>query len=511
MSHHWRSQPWLLRSVAVLLGASLVFSYAPFGYAWWVPLVLLALLWLSAEQSPRWAWRIGFYFGLGWFGAGLSWIYVSIDRFGGLPVVASVALLLLLFSYLSLFPALALALWRWLAQRLGGAALGVLPLCWLLAEWLRGTLFTGFPWLDLGYTQTDSHLGWYAAWLGVSGITLVLWLLASCLYSMLWQRQRAAGLAAIALLSAPFALAQLQPLQARDEQLQVLLVQGNIDQSIKWQPEQHWPTLLRYLELSEPQYASHDIIIWPEAAVTMPEPYTTDVLSNIHRSAAAAEIALITGIIDLSATRYYNSMIVLGQDGADGVTQDYFHGHANRYRKHQLLPIGEFVPLEHWLRPLAPLFDLPMSSFARGDLVQPNLAAAGYQLLPAICYEIAFPQQLRANFTATTDLILTVSNDTWFGRSHGPAQHMQIARMRALELGRPLLRATNSGLTAVVDAYGQTLAQAPDFETTTLSVRVPLVQGTTWFVRYGSWPLWCFASLIALLSIFHVVKRRQNQ
>ncbi|RUO49553.1 apolipoprotein N-acyltransferase [Pseudidiomarina donghaiensis] len=509
------------RLAALLLGGSLIFSYAPFQQAWLVLPVLVGLLWLTRHASPGAAWRIGYYFGLGWFSAGLSWIYVSIDQFGGLPVPASVGVLAALFLYLSLFPALALYLWKYTERWLGSAAIAMLPLTWLIAESLRGWLFTGFPWLELGYTQTDSWLGNYAPWLGGSGITTVLWAIAICLVVWAQQRQKRFGLTAFVLLVVPFALPWLSPIHNTGEQARVLLVQGNIEQSIKWNPDQHWQSLMTYLDLSRPHYDSHDIIVWPESAVTMPEPYTDDVLTNIHNALVATDTTLITGIIDYQNREYFNTMIVLGQDAPHNIIEPYAHGHTNRYQKHQLLPIGEFVPFEDLLRPLAPLFDLPMSSFSRGDYQQANLRANGFQLAGAICYEIAFPEQVRDNVQTSTDYILTVSNDTWFGASHGPAQHMQIARMRALELGRPLLRATNNGISAVVDAFGNELGRAPQFTATALSTKVDVVTGQTLYHKIGSLGAWLFAGFIALIGLllrlasyfpnFGVVKRKQNQ
>lgn len=509
------------RIAALLLGGSLIFSYAPFQQAWLVLPVLLALLWLLRDASPSVAWRTGFYFGLGWFSTGLSWIYVSIDRFGGLPVPASIAVLAVLFLYLALYPALALWLWKLSERWLGRAAIALLPLTWLLAESLRGWLLTGFPWLELGYTQTDSWLGNYAPWLGGTGITVILWCIAITLFVGIERRQKRFGILALSLLTLPFVLPALSTLEKTDEQARVLLVQGNIEQSIKWNPDQHWQSLMTYLDLSRPHYASHDIIVWPESAVTMPEPYTDDVLSNIHRALLETNTSLITGIIDYRDRQYFNTMIVLGQDAPEFTVEPYFHGHTNRYQKHQLLPIGEFVPFEDLLRPLAPLFDLPMSSFSRGDYQQANLRASGFQLAGAICYEIAFPEQVRDNVLATTDYILTVSNDTWFGASHGPAQHMQIARMRALELGRPLLRATNNGISAVVDAHGKELGRAPQFTATALSKHVPLVRGQTLYHHIGASGTWLLAVFIALIGVllrfapyfpnFRMVKRNQNQ
>ncbi len=501
----------LMRLGCCMLGLLMVFSYAPFGQAW-LPLPIFAILiWLMHEQSPRTAWRLGYYFGLGWFAAGLSWIYVSIDTFGGLHPIATVGLLLLLFLYLSLFPALAFYLWRWLSTRVHASAYWALPLTWLVAESLRGWLLTGFPWLELGYTQTDTWLASYAAWLGGSGITVVLLTLA--LLSVQWLKHRTwhAPTLMAGLLLVPIALPHLTALSRSSDSATIGLVQGNIQQSTKWDPDQHWPTLSRYLDLSRPLLPNHDVVIWPESAITMPEPYTDDVLAAIDQEMNSSGTAFITGIIDIQNDRYFNSVIALGQDGAQGITEGYHHGHGNRYQKHQLLPIGEFVPFGDLLRPLAPLFNLPMSSFTRGPATQAPLQAHGWHFTTAICYEIAFPSHVRANFTGDTDFILTVSNDTWFGRSHGPAQHMQIARMRAIELGRPLIRSTNSGITAMVDEHGQWLARAEQFESTALSAEVPLVSGITPYYLWGAYGAWVFAVLIAFLGVLPIVNRRQNQ
>lgn len=503
-----RWQAALSRLVCLALGATLVFSYAPFDQAWLPFLVLPALLWLVKDKKPSNAWKLGYFFGLGWFAAGLSWIYVSIDTFGGLHPIASVAILLLLFGYLSLFPALALFTWRWLSVRFGRLGYWSLPLVWLASEALRGWLLTGFPWLDLGYTQTDTWLAGYASWFGGTGVTVVLIAIALLTVTAIEQRHWRAAAVITGFLLMPLVLNQLTAISRTGEVAKVALVQGNISQSIKWDPDQHWPNLNLYLDLTRLVYHDHDVVIWPESAVTMPEPYTDDILAIVQNEMAKTETGLITGIIDIAGDNYYNSVIALGQDGALGVEEEYHHGHRNRFQKHQLLPIGEFVPFGDLLRPLAPLFNLPMSSFSRGDYVQAPLRAKGWEFSTAICYEIAFPQQVWANFTSGTDFLLTVSNDTWFGRSHGPAQHMQIARMRAIELGRPLLRSTNSGITAIADEHGRYLARAKQFEATTLSAEVPLVQGLTPFALWGGYGAWILALLILFGGALPVVIRR---
>ncbi|OIM99830.1 apolipoprotein N-acyltransferase [Idiomarina sp. MD25a] len=508
---------WLRHIVLMLLGASLTFAYSPFTLSF-LPLVVLPCVVLIINPlNPKQAFRAGFFFGLGWLGAGLSWILVSIDTYGGMPLIADIAVLALLIIYLSLFPALAFYGWRKLSHKTPYAYFS-LVLFWFVCEWLRGWLFTGFPWLQLGYTQTDAWLGGLASSIGQQGITAVLWFIALSIGAALkgsLQNRIYTALLLLIFLTASYLLPQLQPLHRTGDTTSVMLVQGNISQSLKWQADQQWPNMLRYLDLTRPNY-QHDIIVWPESAITALEPYADDVLSTIDQSAAMNGAALISGIIDYQITRdeFYNTMIVLGDEsGMDGFDTPYQYGSSNRYQKHHLLPIGEFVPFEDLLRPVAPLFNLPMSSFQRGEYTQPNLLANGHRLAAAICYEIVFSDQVRANVNNNTDYLITVSNDTWFGDSHGPWQHMQIARMRAMELGRPLIRSTNNGVSGMADEFGRIIAIAPQFKATTVSAELPVVRGTTWFQRLGNWPACLLAglSLLPLIRLFNRADRGQSQ
>ncbi len=263
--------------------------------------------------------------------------------------------------------------------------------------------------------------------------------------------------------------------------------------------------MLKYLDLSRLNYDA-DIIIWPESAIPAMEPAVQDYLSTVNRSALLNDSAIVTGIINYNfeTKQYFNSLIVLGKKHLDD-EQGYFYNHSNRYSKHHLLPIGEFVPFQELLRPIAPLFNLPMSSFSRGNYQQNNLIAKEFSLLPLLCFEIAFPHQLAANLTNNTDLLLTVSNDAWFGGSHGPHQHMEIARMRALEFGRPLLRTTNNGITAVVDHKGSFIERIPQFEEGVLTTEVPIVEEYT---PYSQWPrLILLLMILAPIVIINVLKR----
>ncbi len=501
----------LSAALAFLAGASTSLAFAP--YALWpiYPLAIAFTLLLGREHGPKAAFWHWLSFGFGAFVFGISWVHVSIDQFGGLPLPVSLSLMGLLALYLALYPALAGALYA----RLKGASpvfnlLGLFPALWILTEFLRGWMLTGFPWLWAGYSQTDGPLLPLAQVIGVQGIGFGVLIVAGALV-LLAQRRIVPLLVLLPVLALSVWGAMLSsPIERSGESVKVALVQGNVPQSMKWEREQLWPTMVKYLDLSRP-HLDADIILWPEAAIPAPEFMVQEFLDNANRVANLNDSAIITGIISRQNERWYNSLIVLGNHNAKQQdSPDYLSGSGNEFRKHHLLPIGEFVPLESLLRPLAPFFNLPMSSFNRGDYQQPNLKAAGFSFAPAICYEIAFPEQLRANFSANTDMLLTVSNDAWFGASNGPLQHMEIARMRSAELGRPLIRATNNGVTAVVDEKGQVTHLLPQFETAVLSAEVPLVKGITLFAKFGHLPLQLLCGLLLLLALIPALLRRRS-
>ncbi|MFT5163901.1 MAG: apolipoprotein N-acyltransferase [Alteromonadaceae bacterium] len=498
--------------IILLAGLLNTFAYAPHNIPF-IPFITLTVLLLelslaSHNKAPKAAAISAYLYGLGWFGAGISWIHVSIDQFGGLPIIGSLALMGILIAYLALFPALCAGLlikytpssrYWWLA----------FPAFWLFSEWLRSELLTGFPWLSLGYTQISTPLAGFAPVIGEVGITFIIGMIAVLLAQLLQRRYikaSIAGLVLIALLSN--ALHWAQWVRPTGEIKTVALVQGNIKQEMRWAPENDGPTLLKYRDLTRPHYDA-DLVIWPEAAIPKLEPASSNDLRNIDTALAMNSTALISGIIDYNfeSRDIYNTLIVLGLRNENDNKGQYHYPHANRYNKHHLLPIGEFVPFEDLLRPLAPIFDLPMSSFSRGDIKQTNLRANGLNVVPAICFEIIFPRQVRQNITDNSDFILTVSNDAWFGDSAGPFQHLQIAQMRALEFGRPLLRATNNGVTAITDEKGNIIAQLPQFTVGVLKSQVKLVSGLTPYQRFGDWPLGGL-SLLGLI-ILQVIRRRE--
>jgi apolipoprotein N-acyltransferase len=485
---------------ALFGGGLLTLAYSPFEF-WPIAFIAIALGFFATEQpSFKLRFRYGWLFGFSWFGFGISWVHVSIAEFGGLPLIFSVLLMALLCGYLAIYPALAFAL----GGQLGRTALSrafATAATFIVFEWLRGTLLTGFPWLSFGYTQTDSPLNVLAPWIGEMGLTFVCVLIAGLLFAT-WKSKHitVAAISVVALTLALGFATYTSHTTHSDKVVRTLLVQGNIQQSLKWEPEHFWPTMQLYRDMTRVKWHDADLVVWPEAAIPEIEENAIPYLEYIDKAAAFNQTAVITGIPDyqFDTGNVFNTLIVLGKREHDDTIGRYVYLSKNRYQKHQLLPIGEFVPFEDWLRPIAPLFNLVMSSFTRGEAVQPNLKANGLNVLPAICYEIAFAELVRGNFTEQSDLLFTVSNDAWFGDSHGPHQHMQIARMRALELQRPLIRVTNNGITGVYDPITHQQTVLPQFVTDSLITPVKLIHGYSFFSQYGALPTWLVSALLLL-------------
>ncbi len=512
----------------LLAGGLSSFAFAPFNQFWLVYLLFPLLISSCFLATPKAAVRHAFSFSLGWFGSGISWIFVSLDQYGEVPVAGSIAMIAALAAYLAIYFTAAIGFSRYLGQYTR-FAIFTLPASWVLFEWLRSFVLTGFPWLSIGYSQIDSPLASLAPYIGEVGISFVL-ILLSCLISVavfpellthnkdsakdeaasdrrqdvlqnsrLTRRHKTLVATVFVLLVSWLLPTPEYPNGPKNsKQVKLTLVQGNVAQENRWDPDYLWPVMLKYQDLSRPLYADSDIVIWPEAAVPAVEPAAQDYLNNLDKAAAYNNTAVVTGIINYQyyAKAYYNSVIVVGnRDGNPGDSGHYQYGHNNRYNKHHLLPIGEFIPFEDWLRGVAPIFDLPFSSFTRGDFVQPDLVANGFHMTTALCYEIVFPRQIRANLKADTDFILTLSNDAWFGASHGPHQHLEIAQMRALEMGLPVVRVTNNGITAVINHLGQIQAIAPQFSEQVLQYELDLITYPTLYREHGD-------TIVYWLSLF---------
>jgi apolipoprotein N-acyltransferase len=501
MPSHWQkmlnSQPFAYTSL-LLAGALMPLSLAPF-LLWPIAIVCMMVLFAGLQnQSPLQALLRAAVFGFGLFAAGVSWVYVSMYNFGGVSMLfaaGGTALFCLLLAILFALPFTFSAL---IPQRPLFWLLGW-PALWVVSEWFRSWIFTGFPWLYAGYSHTDT---WLNGWAPIGGVLLLSYFtaLTAAVSMQVVQRRLCpatifSSLLVITVFVSGLTLQKKNWTEPTSEQLSVALIQPNIEQQDKWSPANRSKILKKLLKLTEDHWGA-DIIIWPEGA--LPALYTQieQYLGDVDGLAKSYKSALITGLPTNSNPLgpYYNSMLVLG-DGQ------------GKYDKTRLVPFGEYVPFESLIRGLNGFFDLPMSSFSLGSKNQPPLTAKGQNIATAICYEIAYPDLVVKN-ARNTSIILTTSNDAWFGASIAPHQHMQMARMRAIENGKPLMRGTNNGITALVDHRGAIFGKLEQFSDGVLTGRISLRTGETPFSRFASWPVVFFSLFIVAIFTFHGVRRR---
>ena len=469
----------LLNLAALVSGALLPLGLAPFGL--WPLAILSCALFSSllAELGPRQAWWRSFYYGLGLFGAGVSWVYISIHTHGGESVAISLLLTGLFVLVLTLAFALPFSLYGRLPSGHSGVRLLAFPALWVLVEWLRGWLFTGFPWLYLGNSFTDTRL---AGWAPIGGVLLLslVGALSGAVLAELGRRRRetrpwlAAAAATALLWLGGAALAQVSWTTAAGQPLTLAMVQPALTPSQKWNDQILTDILVQLSDQSEAHWG-RDLLIWPESAIPNTRERVAPFVDYADSRARESGTTLITGIPIKENGRYYNGVILLGAGEGS-------------YRKRHLVPFGEYLPLDSLLRGIIGFFDRPMSSFSAGGDHQPLLLAKGIAIATAICYEIVF-QDLVSATARDADLILTISNDVWFGDSIAPHQHLQMARLRAIENAKPVVRGTNDGITAVIDARGQVTARLPQFVPATLTAEVTPHSGSTPFNRWGSWPV----------------------
>lgn len=481
-------RPRLTRAAFFLVGALMMLSFSPFGYYLLIPILLLPLLYAFLQLAPRDAAWSGASFGAGLFLAGTYWLYVSIHVFGQAPLILALVLMLGLVLIMSLYYAAT----GWMIARYRGSHLWqfiiLVPAVWVFHEWLRGWLLSGFPWMTLGYSQIDSPLSALAPVVGNYGVSLAMMISASALLgSVLSAGTKRIICLAVAMLpwiiSLP--LSGLDWTTASGATVRTTIVQGGVSQDRKWLPEQFDATLKLYRD-SLLNNSDSDLVIWPEVAIPSVADQVEGYITQLESDLQPQKQTLLFGILerDLDTSKVFNSVFAIG-DGARQV-----------YRKRHLVPFGEYFPVPDFVREWMRLMNLPYSDISSGEDSQPLLQMAdGNRLSVAICYEDAYAaEQLYALPEAS--ILINVSNDAWFGDSIAPHQHLQIARMRALEVGRHVVRATNNGVSAFIGPNGELIDQGPQFEYVAMSYDVQPRSGLTPFARFGNWPVILFATLV---------------
>ena len=468
--------------LSLLAGALTVFAFAPFDQAWLIYPLVAFLFYVWSHSTPRKTLLHGWLFGVGMQCAGVSWIYFSLHYHGGSPTVFAVLLIFFLASYLSIYTARAGYLVNHFCKASNPVKLVFLyPLSWVLFEWLQGIVLTGFSWQQLGYTQIDLPISGFAPLIGSHGVGLLTAMTAGGLISWLVNadcRRKIPTLLMVIWL-AGFFLKEVAWTEPTGDKVNVALVQGNIPQQLKWKRESKYPTLNLYRQLSLEQ-TDVDLIVWPETAIPGYQHTLEKYIADLDKEMQANEIDLLAGIFikDMQTGRYYNSLINIS---------------GGEYRKRHLVPLGEYVPLRSLIGFFNSFVKIPMSDIDTGSFEQPLLQAAGQPLGVSICFEDAFSRDVRKDLPEAT-LLVNVSNDAWFDGSIEPFQHHAIARMRALETGRFMLRATNTGISSIIGSRGEEIAVSPQFETHVLKATVQPMKGATPYVRWGD-------ALLVLLSL----------
>ena len=474
-------RPRLTQLLFFLAGGLTMLSFAPFGLYPASLLLLLPFVYSSFSLSARRAAWHGFWYGAGLFLAGTYWLYISIHVFGEAPLWVAVFIMLALVMIMGLYYALA----GWLINKFAAGhperLLIAAPAVWVAVEWLRGWFLSGFPWMSLGYSQIDSPLAGFAPLVGVYGLSAMLVLSATALLVAVVMSDRLRTIAAIIAVMPWISGALLEQLvwtERTGTDVRTTIVQGGIAQDRKWSADQFSPTLDLY-GASIQQHADSDLIVWPEVALPAVIDQVEEYLLAIERHLRVTDRTLMLGILerDRAENKIYNSMLMLGGESRQ------------IYRKRHLVPFGEFFPVPDFVRRWMRMMSLPNSDLNRGNASQPLMVTrGGTTLAVAICYEDAYgAEQLSALPEAS--ILINVSNDAWFGDSIAPHQHLEIARMRALEVGRYVVRSTNNGISAFIGPQGDLLEIGPQFTFVTMTRDITPLTGMTPYARLGNWPV----------------------
>lgn len=475
--------------IAPILGGVLPLAFAPY-HLWPLAIVCPAgLLFLWRKATPKKAFILGLEFGLALFGMGVSWVFVSIHYFGNTDIPLSLFITFLFILSLSFFVAAqGYVLTRYFKGNPFCFAFLGFPSSWVLFEWLRSFLFGGFPWLFLGYTQLNTPLRGFAPIVSVYGVSFLTLILSAALVFLVFEPKKNLKIMAFSVFSLLFGVGYLinsySFIKLSDKAYSVSLVQGNVSPTDKFALENPLKAIEQTYEKLTRSVWNSDLIIWPENAISYPLPHSETYLQKLKERAIANQTTLITGIQTLVNSKdYFNSLIAIGI--GEGM-----------YHKRVLVPFGEFLPFDSLLRGMIHFFDIPMSNFVKGPSHQALLKIKELNIAPLICYEIAFPELVRESLQ-NAHVIVLLSEDGWFGNSWGPHQHLEIAKMRALETGRYVLRSTTSGISAIINPNGELESRGPQFQEYVLQGNFFATTGQTPWMILGLWPF-----LIFLMACF---------
>lgn len=485
--------------LSFILGALSTLGFAPFNM--WV-IVITTLTFFFALLSfiektwhqvlATWCFFIALNFST------LGFIDFVMQDFGQIPFYLSYLILFIFSTYLAFPYALAIYIKNKIKCTNNTIAfIFIIPALFVVADFILATLFTGFPWVYVSYSTIDGPLSSFAPLIGAKGINLIIYIMAGCLSQVLRRNYLCLPCPALLLLFGIFTTSISYTKD--DKTINVSLVQGNVKQEVRLNQETVYKAIATYYDLSKDLIKKeNEIIVWPESAIPVMLNSAIDLVSDLNTIAYENKSILITGIqrFNEKTNEAFNSIVVLGE-----------HKNLNlikTYDKRHLVPFGEFVPLENILRPLHKIFNFPMSSFTKGSDNQKAFTIKDNKFIPAICYEAIFPELLTSLDNIDSNAILMVSNDAWFGLTRGPQEHLNIARMRSLELQKPMIRATNNGISVIIDKFGKIKDSIAINQESVLSTTVTTVKGQTIYSKFGNVPLYIIS---LLLFIFGYIKR----
>lgn len=474
--------------VCLLAGLATVFAFEPFSLPViaFISLAVLFYFYQSAVSSKQ-AFLFGLAFGYGLFGAGVSWVYVSLSTYGGMPFWMGSIAVIGFAGLLSIFVGLVGYITVLLVPLAGLTRLFVLPPLWVIFEWLKGWVLTGFPWLEIGYSQTTT---WLFALAPIGGVYLISFVAAiiSCLIAAcVIHNQRVPTIAAIFFVGClSWSFKHIDWSTDVGQPITVGLVQGNVPIEFKWQANQRDKLINLYASQSHQLHAESpvDLFVWPETALPLYRQQTEQAFWN---AMVPKDTAVLAGLLDQIAENETYNAAILSCDSQQQV-----------YRKRHLVPFGEYLPLRFLFNWVLDYLQLPMSDFSSWNGSQSLSCPGNIDLSLSICYEDAFGSEWRHHLAGAT-LLVNISEDAWFGDSLAPHQRLQMAQMRAREFSRPLVRSANTGPSVIINQYGEVLASTKQFAQQTLTHTVQPQTGDTWYTRFGNWIVFLSIGIMALV------------